>query len=181
MHDAEAVLLAQQTGRVPGETEALERRGVEPAAVQIPRDEHDGDVGNGRVENGSGRGIRPQSVTEALAHEHEPRCRSFGCRGEGSGLDGGCRGREVEPPPAERPLTEVHVLIPQARNHGAPREIHAVAVEGADLDDRPVLDPQVDDLRVDPRVTEQHARRERDASRAPEGGSSSARPPAVRR
>ena len=124
-------VLADQTRRAavgagPGHSVALGRGGVEPAAVQVTRDEDHGDLPADPVEHGRRRLVRPQRVPEPGAHQRHPGGRLVvpePCADERRGVRGRGRGGHVETPPGERPLRHVGVRVPQARDQPPPVEV----------------------------------------------------------
>ena len=118
--------LPQHAGRVLGEAVPLRGGGVDPAAVQVGGDQHDRHRPRQPASSSSrcGRsatarpGIRPRPAgLPAAGGSVRSRCSTSSAtprRRRGT--------RQVQPLPGQRPLVEVHVVVPQARQHRPPVE-----------------------------------------------------------
>ena len=134
------------------ETERVEGAGVEPGVVGVAGDQDDRDVGCDLVEPGDGRLLGPHPGAMAPADQRP------GVDGEPvahprEGVVRRDRAGQVEPAGAGRPLREVDVVVPQARDRPAPLRVVLLdagrPVERVpDLADGPLLDQDVD--RTDP-------------------------------
>jgi hypothetical protein len=125
-------LLAEEPGRVAADPQEPQPRRRRPRAVQVARQQDHGHVARDVVEHRGGGLLGPPGPAEA---EPDQRLPDGGRRGRGvverrvhhgRGVGGARRGRHVEAPAHERPLGEVHVRVPQPRDHGAAVEVDAL-------------------------------------------------------
>ena len=96
--------------------------GVEPRTVEICSDEHDGHFTRDAVEEVAVGEIAPERVAKPVADKRWGGVTSAArelfrhqLRSPGSALGA----RQIETRPHLRPLVEVHVVVPQAREHEA--------------------------------------------------------------
>ena len=124
--------LAQEAGGVRTDAEEPQPRRRGPGAVQVPRDQDDGQVADGGVEERGRRHVGPEPVAEPEADQGRPRRRRR--RGafsdERDGVRGGGRAGDVEAPARERPLRQVHVRVPEAGHDPPAVEPHLVGAIG---------------------------------------------------
>ncbi len=122
--EPEAVVLAQHAAlpRRLAHAVPARSRGVQPARVQVGRHEDDGHVARDVVEDGPGRGIRPEPVAVAEA-DHLGFAAVDGCRDDRRGRGRRVRPGEVDAAGHHRPLREVHVPVVQAGHEESAVEV----------------------------------------------------------
>ena len=120
------LVLTQQPGRVLGVSEAAQRCAVEPRAVQVCADEHDGNVAAHRIEHLAVGRDRPQRRSKSEP-EHGRARRRWAIGDELTDDSHRCGLRfgagEIEARSRQRPLLEMHVAIPETGQHEPPVQV----------------------------------------------------------
>ena len=150
-HDRMPVRLPDHAGRVPAHAVPVGGRAVDPAAVQVGGDQHHRHRAADPVQQLPVRPVGPQRVPEPGPDQRRPGRRRIGAQPLGHQRRGGRRrpGRaEVQPLPGQRPLVEVHVVVPQPGQQGPPVQLDDLGIRRGghlrpDRGQRPVLDEDV--------------------------------------